>query len=159
MFDFDPAPAAIAMSRLGYRNARLAPSLECLCGKDNILALDVHKAFTYISYVYGCIAPLSSLRAGRVPENPEMLRSYVDCIADLVGIDIEYFTERKFDFAEEEKVIFAAGFLLATIIVFAMLARRYASDRRLEASALQGKNMLFCRLPNRILFSLLSAKR
>ena len=146
VFDAEPDAAARALASLGGRNAELSPSLTRLLRDGESLSVVAHEAYTYISYVYGCVAPLGSLRASAIPENPEALRRYVDHIADLIGIEIDYFTERSFDGAEDERSVFSGGFLLATLLAASILARRYSIDRRLEIAAVQGKNMLLMEL-------------
>ena len=142
VFDLEISSAARALESLGYSAADLSPTLKKMAQEPTASLDGDMLAYTYVSQVFGTIVPLGALRASPFPDNPEALRRYIDCVADLVWIDVSYATERSLEGLGEDGVIFSGGFFAAALITVAMLARRYSKDRRLDAFAIQGRGVL-----------------
>lgn len=138
VFDFKPQSAAKALSALGAGNADLSPSLLRLC--NDRFSKEDHEAFTYISYVYGCIAPLGELRAHYEMSSPEILHRAVEYVADLIGVDFNYSVghDCRFLCYESDGAVFAGGFSSAVMLIAAMLARRYSTNGVLDVDVVTG---------------------
>ena len=138
VFDFKPQSAAKALSVLGEGNADLCPSLLRLC--KGSFSKEDHEAFTYISYVYGCIAPLGELRARYEMSSPEILHRAVEYVADLIGVDFNYSVghDCRFLCYESDGAVFAGGFSSAVMLVAAMLARRHSPNGVLDVDVVTG---------------------
>ena len=148
VFDINAVSVSRALGSLGEGFADLSPTLVQMgegCPSSPEADRD---AFVYVSHVYGCIAPLSFLRAGTFPDNPESLRKYVDGISDLVGVDVCFVaqTDPELFPSNEKGMIFSGGYLVACFLTVAMLSRRYSIDRRLEITVLQGRGELLVKM-------------
>lgn len=131
VFDLKPKSVARALSLLGENNACLCPSLSTLC--DDRFFKEDQEAYIYVSYVYGCVAPIGELRACHSMSSAEFLRPYVELAADFVGIDFEYASQSDNSLScfSSESVVFAGGFCSAAILTAAFLARRFSADCKL----------------------------
>ncbi len=140
VFDLDRTSAAKAMAALGYGNADLAPSLLKLC--DESFSIADHDAFIYISYVYGCIAPLGELRACRFMNSAELLRRYVNLAADFIGVEAEYMVrnDKNISFFNDERSVFAGGICASVILISAILARKFSDLGRLYVEVVMGRD-------------------
>ena len=141
VFDFDISSSAKALSALGQGVAHLAPSLSGLCN-DNFSVAD-HQAFTYISYVYGCIVSLRELGTMRSCRSSEMLRYYAEAAADFVGsVDIRYVARNDISrfYFNGDIGVFSGGICASAILTAVILARRFSISGTLEIEVIMGRD-------------------
>lgn len=141
VFEDDPTSVAKALSSLGQGIADISPSLVKLIEDDGgKFSKADNEAFINIAYLYGCIAPLSELRAYRHIESGEILRHYIELASEFIGVEVECFSRNDLNRCcfNGENAIFAGGFCTSAILFAAILARRFSREAKLEVEIVKG---------------------